>query len=110
MKNEIKKTMHKTPLHYSYRPESYSEQARKLCNRAITNVNSGVWCMEQAFRSFCLSWRCPLIRFRALNKFNRYVKAGKVHENFLSVEKWNEYKKERNLVELEWMSGKFLEY
>ena len=101
---------HKTPRHYSYHAESYSAQARELCDRAIDNVNSGAWCLEQAFRFFVLSYRCSRIRFRALNRFCRYVKAGKVRESAAAVEKWNNYKKERALDELEWMCGKILEY
>lgn len=110
MKNEIKRMMHKTPLHYSYHAESYSTQARELCDRAIGNVNSGTWCYEQAIRFFSLSYRCALIRFRALNRFKRYVKAGKIHEHAESVIAWDNYKKERNLEFYESLTGHYMDY
>lgn len=110
MKNEIKRAMHKTPKHYSYHPESYSEQARELSNRAIDNVNCGAWCLEQAFRFFVLSYRCERIRFRALRRFMRYVNNGKIQEHPESVIAWKKFKEERELDKLEEMVGEYLEY
>jgi len=110
MKNEIKRAMHKTPLHYSYHAESYSVQARELCNRAIDNVNCGAWCYEQAIRFFNLSYRGTLIRFRALNRFKRYAKAGKIHEHVESVIAWDNYKKEHDLEFYESLTGYYINY
>lgn len=92
MKNSIKKMAHKTPLHYSYHAKSYSKQARELSNIVINNINSGYWCIEQAFRIFYLSYRHPIVRFRALNRFKRYVREGKVHEKSTAIKNWQLYK------------------
>ena len=110
MRNEIKRTMHKIPLHYAYRPDSYSMQARALCDRAIDNVNHGMWCLEQAFRFFNLSYRCARIRFRALRRFNRYVKCGKVHETDEAAQNWLTYKKESDIEYYESLTGHYMQY
>lgn len=75
-----------------YHVESWSEQAREMSNIVINHVNSGTWCIEQAFRFFRVSYRPRLIRHRAARRFRRYVRAGKVHETPESVVKWKEYK------------------
>lgn len=110
MKNTIKNMAHKTPLHYSYHPNSYSVQARELCDRAINNVNNGTWCIEQAYRFFALSYRCNVIRYRAMTRFNRYVKAGKVYETEDSVQAWKQFKNEHNIEYVESLVGHYLEY
>lgn len=82
---------------YSYHAKSYSKQAREMSDAAMENVNCGVWCIEQAFRFFALSYRHNLIKDRALNRFRRYLKNGKIHESSEAVVRWNNYKIEHNL-------------
>lgn len=110
MKNEIKCAMHKTPHQYSYHAESYSVQARKMSDEIMDNVNCGAWCIEQAFRFFALSYRSVLIRDRARNRFRRYLKKGKVHENSESVQRWQAYKEERDLEFYENLVGHYMDY
>lgn len=97
MKNKIKRAMHKTPRQYSYHAKSYSKQARDMSNQVMEHVNRGAWCIEQAFRFFTLSYRHVLIKDRALNRFRRYLKNGKIHESSEAVIRWNNYKIEHNL-------------
>lgn len=110
MKSKIKKMMHKTPRHYSYHAKSYSAYARELCDRAIDNVNCGAWCVEQAVRFFILSYRCSCVRLRALNRFKRYLKNGKIHEHPESILAWNKYKEENSLVFYEQLTGQYMTY
>ena len=95
---------------YTYHPESWSKQARKLSNRALVNVNCGYWCIEQAQRFFVLSYRHRMIRERAAKRFGWALRHGRVHEIPSSVTKWKKYKEEHSLVALENMAKKYLEY
>lgn len=81
MKNEIKRAMHKTPLHYSYHAKSYSKQAREMSDLIMSHVNCGSWSIKEAFHFFSISYRPSIIRNRACNRFKRYLKNGKINKN-----------------------------
>jgi hypothetical protein len=72
---------------YTWHPESWSKQARNMSNNEIWSVNNGWTTIEGAIRFFSNSYRAPIIRQRAAKRFGRYVRAGKVKNN------WEEYYK-----------------
>ena len=85
----------------AYHPKSWSQQAREMGDNVIANVNSGMWCFEQASRFFFLSLKHPLVKQRAAARFHRAVKNGKVHELPSAVANWEEYKKVHEVKEVE---------
>lgn len=94
----------------NFHPESWSAQARELGDKAINNVNSGYWSEEQAKRFFNLSYRAPLIRYRAAKRYCRAVRTGKVQESLVAFLRWEAYKAERALPQVEAIHGGYLEY
>ena len=80
-----------------YRPKSWSESARALSDKAVSNVNGGRWCFEEASRFFCKSYRHPWIVQRAAKRYGRLVRAGKVHEESHAVDRWKAYKAKYNI-------------
>lgn len=98
-----------------YHPASYSAQARELSDRFIENVNSGYYCIEQVIRFFQMGnlhkknhWN--LIEWRALKRFLRAVRMGKVKEDIQAKWYWENYKKQMCLKEHEWTLHMILEY
>ena len=71
----------------TWRPESWSQQARNMCDNEIWCVNNGWSTIAGARHLFSNSYRAPIIRQRAAKRFGRYVRAGKVKNN------WEEYYK-----------------
>lgn len=68
----------------TWRPESWSQQARWLADQKIYGVESGYASIEQTMKWFSLSYRAPIIRHRAAKRFGRLVRAGKVVEGRLN--------------------------
>ena len=76
-----------------WHPESWSEQARNMCNKQVERVIAGRACIEQARCFFIMSYRHQRIRYRAAKRFGRLIRAGKVRETSESVTAWTEAKK-----------------
>lgn len=74
----------------SWYPQSWSEQARKMCDKQVAYVNVGMTTIDNAFYLFSISYRAPIIRLRAAKRFARLLKQGKVKENYASAEKRKE--------------------
>ena len=69
-----------------WRPASWNQQARRMCDLQVAYVNSGNALIEDALRFFSTSYRAPIIRGRAAKRFGRLLRAGKVKEN---IEEYN---------------------
>lgn len=84
----------------TYRPKSWSAQARELCNKQVESIAYGYQTIEGAITFFATSYRAPIIRYRAVTRFMRLVKAGKVVQGELkegiaeSIESRKELRKE----------------
>ena len=76
---------------YTYHPDSWSQQARKMADDEVWCINNGWQTIEGATRFFSTSYRHPLIRGRAAKRFGRLLRAGKVHEHL------DEYRKHFSL-------------
>lgn len=68
-------------FHRTYHPESWSAQARRMCDQQIEYVNSGWTTIDRVIHFFSTSYRNDLITRRAAKRFGRMVRAGKVHED-----------------------------
>ena len=66
----------------TWHPASYSEQAREMSNNWIEAVNEGYLLIDEVLYKVRVSYRQPLVKERAYRRFLRYVRAGKVKENF----------------------------
>lgn len=64
-----------------WRPASWSQQARRMCDLQVAYVNSGNALIEDALLLFSTSYHAPIIRGRAAKRFGRLLRAGKVKEN-----------------------------
>lgn len=75
-----------------YHPKSWSKQARELSDRIIEQVQSGEYscCIDWGYDTLLNSYRCDLIRDRALARFARWHRRGKLHENSVAAEKWRQ--------------------
>lgn len=71
-------------MRHTWRPESWSAQARKLAEQRVLSVEFGYTTIEEAMIWFSISYRAPLIRQRAAKRFGRLVRAGKVKEGVRS--------------------------
>ncbi len=67
----------------SYHPESWSAQARKMCDNQIEMVEAGYCTIDEAIHFFSTSYRHSLIRHRAAKRFGRMLKAGKITQGEL---------------------------
>lgn len=67
----------------SYHPESWSMQARKMCDNQIEMVEAGYATIDEAIHFFSTSYRHPLIRHRAAKRFGRMLRAGKITQGEL---------------------------
>ena len=65
----------------TWRPASWSQQAREMCNKQIEYINSGHAFIEDALHLFSNSYRASIITGRAAKRFGRLMRAGKVKEN-----------------------------
>ena len=65
----------------TWRPKSWSEQARDLCDRQIALIKAGINSIECSLAFFSDSYRHPLIRQRAAKRFGRMLREGKVRTN-----------------------------
>ena len=74
-------------MNRSWHPTSYSVQARNMCNSWIEGINNGYLLIDEVLYKVRVSYRQPLVKERALRRFTRLVKAGKVHNN---LEKYKE--------------------
>lgn len=84
----------------NYRPKSWSVQAREMCDKQVEAIAHGYQTIEGAIAFFAISYRAPIIRYRAVTRFMRLVKAGKVVQGELaegiaeSIERRKELRKE----------------
>lgn len=53
-------------FHRTYHPDSYSKQARKLADNFLQWED-----LDDALKCLCNSYRCPMIRYRAIKRFVR---------------------------------------
>ena len=60
----------------SYRPASYSQQARKLCDKQILYIKSGLTTIEEAEEILFNTYRSPLVKQRAIKRFGRKIRKG----------------------------------
>lgn len=81
----------------AWRPRSWSQQARAMGDRMIEYVNGGSMCIEQVQCFFNKSYRHPRIVLRAAKRFGRAVRAGKVHQSYVALESWGQYKEKYNI-------------
>lgn len=65
----------------TWRPTSWSQQAREMCDRQVEMINAGHGFIEDALHLFGNSYRAPIITGRAAKRFGRLMRAGKVKEN-----------------------------
>lgn len=65
----------------TWKPASWSQQAREMCDKQIEYINGGHAFIEDALHLFSNSYRAPIIRDRAAKRFGRLMRAGKVKEN-----------------------------
>lgn len=64
----------------TWRPKSWSQQAREMCDQQIEYINADIGTVEFALHLFSNSYRAPLIRYRAAKRFGRKRRAGLVKE------------------------------
>lgn len=83
---------------HHYHPDSWSKQARRMCDRIIDYINNGYWCIEQAHRYFLVSSINPIIVSRARVRFGRKMREGKIHETTESITNYEKYKKRWNII------------
>lgn len=62
----------------TYRPKSWSQQAREMCNEQVWQIKAGFQTVEGATEFFSNSYRPEIITGRAAKRFGRMLKAGKV--------------------------------
>lgn len=65
----------------TWKPASWSQQAREMCDKQIEYINGGHAFIEDALHLFSNSYRASIIRGRAAKRFGRLMRAGKVKEN-----------------------------
>jgi len=53
-------------FHRTYHPQSYSTQARALADQFLSWED-----LDEAIVCLCHSYRCPMIRYRAIKRFIR---------------------------------------
>ena len=66
--------------HHNYHPESWSAQARQMCDEQVRSINIGMSTIADASEFFQTSYRHKIIRSRAAKRFGRLVREGKVYE------------------------------
>lgn len=82
-----------------WRPLSWSQQARKMCDLQVEYVNYGHSFIENSLSLFSNSYRAPIIRQRAAKRFGKLVRAGKVKENLEAyIKNYPLDAKERGLI------------
>jgi len=62
----------------TFRPKSWSEQAREMCDEQIMWIHTGWQTIEDAKKFFSNSYRHPLITNRAAKRFGRLLRKGKI--------------------------------
>ena len=60
----------------TYRPTSYSQQARKLCDKQILYIKSNLTTIEEAEEILFNTYRSPLVKQRAIKRFGRKIRKG----------------------------------
>lgn len=58
----------------SYRPASWSTQARLMCDKQLYYIAKGTKTIEEGAETIRNSYRHPLIKQRAIKRFGRKVK------------------------------------
>ena len=61
----------------TWRPASWSQQAREMCDKQVKMINAGYGLIEDVLHLFSTSYCAPIIRGRAAKRFGRLLKAGK---------------------------------
>ena len=60
----------------TYRPPSYSQQARKLCDKQILYIKSNLTTIKEAREILFNTYRSPLVKQRAIKRFGRKIRKG----------------------------------
>lgn len=82
-----------------WRPLSWSQQARKMCDLQVEYVNYGHSFIEDSLNLISNSYRAPIIRQRAAKRFGKLVRSGKVKENLEAfIENYPMEAKARGLI------------
>ena len=64
----------------NFRPPSWSAQARAMCDKQIELINNGYGTIQGAKNLFNISYRAEIIKYRAVKRFGRKYRAGKIQE------------------------------
>lgn len=65
----------------TYHAKSWNTQAKEMCDAQIKQINSGWQTIDRAIHFFSISYRPPIVRYRAAKRFGKMLRAGKIHEN-----------------------------
>lgn len=83
----------------TWRPASWSQQAREMCDRQVEYINAGHALIEDALHLFSNSYRAKIITGRAAKRFGRLMRAGKVKENIGAyIKNYPSTAKEKGLI------------
>lgn len=83
----------------TWKPASWSQQAREMCDKQIEYINGGHAFIEDALHLFSNSYRAPIIRDRAAKRFGRLMRVGKVKENIGAyIKNYPSTAKEKDLI------------
>lgn len=83
----------------TWRPASWSQQAREMCDRQAEYINAGHALIEDALHLFSNSYRAKIITGRAAKRFGRLLRAGKVKENIGEyIKNYPSTAKEKSLI------------
>ena len=61
----------------TWRPASWSQQAREMCDKQVKMINAEHGLIEDVLHLFSTSYCAPIIRGRAAKRFGRLLKVGK---------------------------------
>lgn len=83
----------------TWRPASWSQQAREMCDKQVEYINAGHALVEDALHLFGNSYRAKIVTGRAAKRFGRLMRAGKVKENIGAyIENYPLTAKDRGLI------------
>ena len=59
-----------------YKPASYSQQARKLCDKQILYIKSNLTTIKEAKEILFNTYRSPIVKQRAIKRFRKKIRKG----------------------------------
>lgn len=62
----------------NYRPKSWSQSAREMCDLQVSQVKAKEETIEEAIYFFNISYRADIIRYRAAKRFGKKRREGRV--------------------------------